>query len=37
MYKNFNEELLRYWIAGGATVVSVAMGTALVIFLKLKT
>ena len=36
MYKTFNEELLRYWIMGGATVLSVAMGTILVVLLKLK-
>ena len=37
MYKDFNEQLLRYWIAGGATVFSVALGTVLVIAMKLKT
>lgn len=36
MYKTFNEELLRYWVMGGATVLCVAMGTILVIAMKLK-
>lgn len=36
MYKTFNEELLRYWVMGGATVLFVAVGTILVIVLKLQ-
>ena len=37
MYKKFNEDLWRYCVLGGATVLSVAMGTILVIVLQMKS
>ena len=36
MYKHFNEDLLRCWVMGGATVFSVTLGTVLIVAMKLQ-